>query len=187
LKKEFTFLGLTTGGREVRTDYIHKQELQHVLAALTPPNRLAIEISLATGLRIGDVLALTRDKLTGTSDRRITVTEAKTGKRRRVEIPAELFKRALGMAGKVFVFEGRHDYRHHRTRQAVHKDIKRAARLFRCRGNIAPHTARKVYAVEAFRRTQELAKVQKLLQHTNEAVTAIYALADELTARRLGG
>ena len=64
----------------MRTDWLFKAELLHVLAALTPPNRLACEISLATGLRISDVLALTRDQAV---DGRFSIREQKTGKVRR--------------------------------------------------------------------------------------------------------
>ena len=52
--------------------------------------------------------------------------------------------------------------------------------------HVSPHTARKVYAVEQYRRTGDLKRVQRLLQHDNESVTAIYAMADYLTARKLG-
>jgi len=170
----------------MRTDYIHRQELLHLLAALTPPNRLAMEISLATGLRISDVLGIRSDAVRSSKDGRISVTELKTGKRRRVRLNNELQSRALDMAGKVYVFEHRHDWRRPRTRQAVWKDLKRIARAFRLKPNVAPHSARKVYAVGALDRSGELARVQKLLNHEREAVTELYAYADELTARRLG-
>lgn len=170
----------------MRTDYIHKEELQHILAALMPPNRLALEISLATGLRIGDVLAIKSEQLNRTADQRITVREQKTGKNRRVRIPLELFLKAIAMSGRVYVFEHRHDWRKHRTRQAVYKDIKRAAKLFRISANVAPHTARKVYAVEQYNHHgQDLKRVQRLLNHTEEGVTMLYAMADQLTHRRL--
>lgn len=168
----------------MRTDYIHKDELGHLLAALTPENRLALEISLATGLRIGDVLNLRSEALEGAKDRRLTVRELKTGKTRRFQLPLELYERALAIAGKRFVFENRLDWRKHRTRQAVYKDLKRIAKAFRLKANVAPHTARKVWAVEKYHQT-DLKRVQGLLNHQSEAVTALYAMADELTARRL--
>ena len=166
---------------------MHKEELKHLLAALTPPNRLAMEISLATGLRISDVLALKADEIRRSTDGRVTVRELKTGKTRRVKLSKELHRRCVALAGRAYVFENRQDWKRPRTRQAVWKDLKRVARLFRVKGNIAPHTARKVYAVASYARSGDLAKVQKLLNHENEAVTTLYALADELTARRIGG
>lgn len=169
----------------MKTDYIHRQELLHLLAALTPPNRLALEISLSTGLRISDVLGIKTEQLLNSKDRRFTVKELKTGKSRRVKLPVELFERALKIAGRFYVFEHRIDRKRPRTRQAVWKDLKRISTLFRLKANIAPHSARKTYAVDSFNRTGSLRSVQKLLNHEDEAVTVIYAMADQMTAKRL--
>ena len=111
----------------MRSEYIFKEELQHVLAALSPENRLACEISLTTGLRLGDVLNLRADQI----KERVTVRELKTGKNRAVRFPPELLDRMAKLSGKVYVFEHRYDHRRHRTRQAVFKDLKRAAALFK--------------------------------------------------------
>ena len=95
---------------------------------------------------------------------------------------------AQAQAGRLWVFEGGRDWRKHRTRQAVYKDLMRAARLFRVRlggAHIGTHTARKIYAVERYHRTGSIEAVRQLLGHEREAVTMLYALADELTARRL--
>lgn len=169
--------------KRMRSDYIPASEFRHVLAALTPPNRLALEISLATGLRINDVLSLQTAKF----KQRMTINEQKTGKNRRIYIPTELYNRAYSQAGRTWIFPGRlNPAQNHRTRQAVWKDIKRAAKLFRIpvKGlQISPHTARKVYAVEQYQTTGSLKRVQELLQHEDEAVTMIYAMADVLTAR----
>ena len=164
-------------------DHIDPVELGHLLAALMPENRLALEISLATGLRISDVLGLRTEVLRSASDGRVTVRELKTGKNRRVRVPAELRERALGLAGRLYVFEHRYSRDKHRTRQAVWKDLKRIASAFRLKSNITPHSARKAYAVEKYQQVG-LKRLQGLLQHKDEAVTVIYALADELTARK---
>ena len=149
-----------------------------------PANRLACEVSIATGLRIGDVLSITTEQVRGG---RWTVTESKTGKRRRVRLPVDLQRRILAQAGPIYAFSGRLDGRRHRTRQAVYKDIRRAAKAFRLQEHVSPHSLRKYYAVEQYKRTGgNLKRVQELLQHDSEAVTAIYALADALTAQRLG-
>lgn len=150
-----------------------------------PENRLALEVSLNTGLRIGDVLALRSDCL---SRERFTVREAKTGKARRIRLPAELREELQGIAGSYYVFPGRNDPQKPRTRQAVYKDLKRAQALLRVKNSqISPHSARKIYAVKALGKYGSLKKVQALLNHSTEAVTAIYAMADVLTARRLRG
>lgn len=177
-------MGKVRSEKKVRAEYIDREVLGHVLAALMPANALALEVSAHTGLRIGDVLALKTADL----KRRMYVREEKTGKRRRVYLPTELLDRLVAQAGKIWVFEGRTDYRKHRTRQAVWKDLRRAAEAFRLAEHVSPHTARKVYAVEAYRESGgDLGAVQRRLLHTDPAVTAVYAMADALTARRLQG
>lgn len=155
--------------------------MSHILAALTYENRLAIMVSILTGLRIGDVLNLrSRDLLR----ERFTITEEKTLKRRTIRIPDKLRDQLIGISGKIYVFENRLCARKHRTRQAVYKDIKRAAKAFRIKINLSCHTARKIYAVTEYKKDFSVERVKKLLNHTNEAVTMIYAIADELTERK---
>lgn len=170
----------------MRAGWLAPPEYEHILAALTPENRLALEVSACTGLRISDVLNIRTEQLRQHPDGRLTVRELKTGKTRRVRLPAQLYRRMLSQAGKVWVWEGRTDWRKHRTRQAVFKDIRRAARLFRCPVHVSPHTSRKVYAVAEYHRTGSLQRVQRLLQHDSEAVTMIYAMADVLEQRKKG-
>lgn len=157
--------------------------MAHLLAACTWENELALRLSMTYGMRIGDVLRLPSSALvTG----RWSFREEKTGKRRYLRLSPTFIRYLRGIAGKVYVFEHRTDWRRHRTRQAVYKDLKRAGRAFRITG-VSPHTARKIYAVDAFRASHDLRKVQRLLKHDDEAVTLLYALADQLAqARRRG-
>ena len=99
----------------MRSEWIPRGDFKHILAALTPENRLACEVSLATGLRITDVLALTPERV---RKQRFTIREQKTGKTRTVRLPNELTARCLACAGQHYVFEHRTDGRQHRTRQA---------------------------------------------------------------------
>lgn len=169
----------------MRSGYIVKEELTHVLGALMPANRLICELSLATGLRVGDVLRLKTEQVQ--KGPRMTVHEQKTGKTRTVRLPADLHRRALQMAGATYVFEGRLNGRKPRSRQAVYKDLMRAAALFRLKEHISPHSCRKVWAVRAYQESGgDLKKVQRLLNHDSEAVTMLYAMADQLTQRRKG-
>lgn len=161
----------------MQSQWISGPELAHVLAALTAPNMLVCEVCLATGLRIGDVLALKTEQL---KRNRFTIKEQKTGKSRLVYIPGALLERLLRQSGRVWVFEGRLDPKKHRTRQAVFKDLRRAAKAFRITAHVSPHSLRKVYAVAYFERTKSFEKVKKLLNHSSEAVTMIYAMADRI-------
>lgn len=168
----------------MRSGWIDENSFALLLTALMPENRLALETSLRTGLRIGDVLALESAKLAP----RMTVRESKTGKRRRVYIPASLLAKLQRIAGRKYVFEGRCDWKRHRTRAAVYKDLRRVCALYRLdgqrvRAHLSPHSARKIYAVAEMRRGG-LERVRRLLQHDSEAVTLLYALADEMETRK---
>lgn len=165
----------------MRSDWVNNDIMGHILSALMVENRLALIVSLTTGLRIDDVLSLKASQLKA----RMTITESKTKKKRTIRLSESLLDELLRISGKIWVFEGRCDARKHRTRQAVYKDIKRACKAFRVPTTlkVSPHTARKMYAVKQFKRTCSLDKVKSLLNHSSEAVTMIYALADELTRR----
>ena len=164
----------------MKSAYIDKTMISHVLAALMPPNRLACEVCLATGLRIDDVLSLRTAEL----DRHMTITEEKTHKKKRVTFSQALCDALKAQAGKIYVFQHRDDINRHRTRQAVYMDIKRAAKAFRIKPNLTPHSLRKVYAVELMHKYGDIEKVRRALNHDNDAVTMIYALADILQERR---
>lgn len=157
----------------MRTEYILEREVDLILAALTPKNRLVIRTALTTGLRVGDVLALKPERLKP----HFWVTEQKTGKKRQVGLPEPLLSDLKKHAGKHWVFPGRDPLKHH-TRQAVWKDVKRAAKLFRLPQNVAPHSFRKVYAVELMQKYGDIDRVRRALNHGSETITMIYALAD---------
>lgn len=166
----------------MRSEWVSHEVINHVLVALMPANRLAIEVSMRYGMRIGDVLSMRREDVVRGS---WTYKEEKTGKSRRIRLSESLQTRLLAQAGKIYIFEHRIDWKRHRTRQAVYKDIRRAAKAFRLDEHISTHTARKIYAVDAYRRSGgNLKHVQKLLNHSDEAVTMIYALADSLNAKK---
>ena len=58
LNSQLSILGLSKGGEIMRTTYATRAQLGHVLAALMPENRLIMELCMATGLRVSDVLEL---------------------------------------------------------------------------------------------------------------------------------
>lgn len=158
----------------MRTEYLLHREVDLVLAALTDTNRLVMRTALATGLRVGDVLALTPDRLKP----HFWVTEQKTGKARQVGLPEPLLSDLRHHAGKWWVFPGRNPRKHH-TRQAVWKDVKRASKAFRLVQNVGPHSARKVYAVDLMRKYGDIERVRRALNHKSTTVTMIYAMADQ--------
>lgn len=157
----------------MKTEYLLQREVDQVLSVLTDRNRLIMRTALHTGLRVGDVLKLETAQLKP----HFWITETKTGKRRQVGIPEPLLTDLRKAAGGKWVFPGRSGSKP-QTRQAVWKDIKRAAKAFRLPQNVGPHSARKVYAVQLMQEYGDIERVKRALNHSSEAVTLIYAMAD---------
>ena len=168
------------GGDYLRTSYATRAQMGHILAAMMPTNALIVRICMRTGLRVSDVLELKTAQLKP----RQTVRERKTGKTRRVVWSAPLYEQMLQQAGRIWVFESRTDPTKHRTRQAVYKDIKHVAAMYQRSGAVSrrqvigTHTARKVAAVDAYHHGG-LKAAQRLLNHSDPAITLLYALADK--------
>lgn len=160
----------------MKTEYLLGRQVGHVLAALTPQNRLIARVCLHTGLRVGDVVALRTQQL----GKQFTLTERKTKKRRKVGLPEALLAEIRAQAGPVYAFPGRKGGNSHKTRQAVWADVKRAAKAFRLPQNVGVHSFRKVYAVELLAKYGDLQRVQRALNHSGVEVTMIYAMADRL-------
>lgn len=161
-------------------EYLLRREMEHVFAALTPSNALVCRVCLHTGLRLGDVVALRTAQLAP----QFWVVEAKTKKRRRVNLTAALLAEIREQAGEVWAFPGRAPGKH-RTRQAVWSDVKRAARAFRLKQNVSPHSFRKVYAVELMKKYGDIRRVKRALNHSDEATTMIYILAEKRLRAKL--
>lgn len=172
-----------------RSEWVSDDVMERILGAMMPANRLAVEVSLATGLRISDVLALDTETVQRTQ--RPYIRDSKTGKTHRVYIPTRLHGRMLAQAGRWWVWPHRTDAKRHRTRQAVYKDMGMAVEVVKRAGwvdkqaQISPHSARKVAAVRAYKR-KGFAGAQQLLVHDAEhpAVTLLYALADQVPPDR---
>ncbi|MGM9586456.1 MAG: tyrosine-type recombinase/integrase, partial [Candidatus Limivicinus sp.] len=94
---------------------------------------------------------------------------------------AKLLRSIQEQAGNEWAFPGKPGSScGHKTRQAVWADVKRAAKAARLPANVGTHSARKVYAVRKLQRTGDLAAVQRALNHSDPAVTMVYAMADHL-------
>jgi len=128
-------------------------------------------------LRVSDVLELPRDQI----KRQFTVTEKKTGKRKKCGLPDWLIAEIMRYsAGSVWAFPSPKNPKQHRTRQAVWKDIKRIQKALRLSVNLGTHSARKAYAVHLMQQYGDLEKVRRDLNHSSTTITALYAMADIL-------
>lgn len=186
-------------GERMTSDYIEEKAFETLLQALMPENRLALELMQKTGMRVDDALSLTYEALADTARipgcHSLIYREKKTKKLRTVSIDPDFRDKLLKRPRpeSPWLFPGRNPEKH-RTRQAVFKDLQRAAKLFRLNGkrikaHVSPHTARKIYAVNLYHEKEKggllrpLEAVKADLNHENLAVTMLYALADQLSQR----
>ena len=166
----------------MRTDYIEPELYKAIFMYMSYDNALALEVSLATGLRIGDVLKVRPSDLR--SDGLHFVAE-KTGKSGIASISRRLADKLIRNGNECWCFPHRDSPRlKHRTRQAVWKDVKRAAEIVRSSGllddqNVAPHSGRKTFAV-VDKAAHGAAHAQAALQHASRATTEIYTESDKL-------
>lgn len=157
----------------MRSSYIKKDALERLFSSLPAKTALCARLCLETGMRVGDAVAIKPENLVGG---KVIYIAQKTGKKDVKKLTKALFNELLTVSGENFVFTGR-GKSGHLTRQAVWKAVKKAAALAGEVANVTPHTARKVYAVE-MREAVGLKETQKLLQHSNADVTALYAFSD---------
>lgn len=144
-------------------------------------NALAVRVSLETGLRIGDVLALRPQDVH--ADGSITCVCQKTRKPFRGTVGGRMVRALTENSNYMWIFPSPRKPSAHRTRQAVWADVKRVVRLCGLAENVTPHTARKIYAVGELRRCG-LPTVQNELQHEQISTTMIYAFADLLNGKK---
>jgi integrase len=166
----------------MRSEYLSPEEIWCISQLLTTPNATAVKVLLHTGLRVGDVLTMKKSDV----KRQFWITEQKTGKRRRVNLPDSLIAEIMAQTeeGNPWAFPGRKPGTH-RTRQALWWDLKRAAKAFRIPANATPHSLRKSFAVNKLAKSGDLETVRRSLGHSDSFVTMIYAMADAMRENKV--
>lgn len=161
--------------------YIDDEQLRKLRGVMTPNAWLVFWLTSETGMRVGDAVSLAWD---GVSYCEIVFVAQKTKKAAHAKISAELYGalRARRTASP-WVFPSPKDPRKHLTRQAVWYRIKKACdRVGLDPEGISPHSMRKHFAVETFKRSG-LKATQEALQHDRAITTEIYALSDFSTGQ----
>lgn len=142
----------------MRSNRLTMAQWQEILPELDYQTRLAMQICLSTGLRIGDVLDLKADE-SGV----YTITERKTGKLTTFRMPEKLQNIIMGLVRpteRVFSV----------SRSTVYRKVRKYG--------TTPHGARKTFARALFDRTGDLARVQKAMNHSNLQLTGYYAFSN---------
>lgn len=159
----------------MKSEYIDGELWRGIVSGMTPSNALAIAISLETGMRIGDVLRLeTRDLM----ENGIMYIAEKTQKRGMAKCGEKLLNALRENAVDGVCFPSRFGAKgKYRTRQAVWKNVRKAAKNAGIKPHVSPHSARKTFAVE-LRKKSGIGAVQEALQHKYKTTTNLYAFAD---------
>ncbi len=169
--------------------YLSEAEVDALLAAAAarpPPHgpllRAALEILYATGLRVSELLGLTRTALTG--DAMLLLVRGKGGRERVVPLSDAAREAAMPLQAGTgrWLFPGR-DPRRALTRQGFALLLKQAALDAGIdRDRVSPHVLRHSFASHMLARGADLRSLQLLLGHADIATTQIYThvLAERL-------
>lgn len=167
----------------MKARYLTEDELCAIFAQLDPDRALVFRVALQTGLRIGDVLKIrTRDvRHVGAGAFEIRYRAEKTKKEGRALVFGDVGKQMFALRDpkrrNAFLWPGK-GKNGHITRQTAWNWLKNAAKAAKIEiKGVSPHSLRKNFAV-GLRKSEGLDAAQKALQHTDSAITAIYAFAD---------
>lgn len=165
----------------VKSQYIDKIGFALLLDEMHTLNALALRVCIETGIRIGDVVALPRAALNGCTIR--TVAQ-KTKKDVVAEVDAATASALRSASNGLWLFPSHRSASGHIVRQTVWRDVTRVARKLGLREHVTPHSARKFFAVEEYRKNG-IEAAQARLQHDRVFTTFLYAFSDRLTADEL--
>lgn len=157
----------------MRSRFLEQKEIKALREVSREEAFLPLLLSLETGLRVGDIVAL---EVSSVKEDGIHYTAEKTGKKGIAKISATTRKR-LNKRGK-WLFPSPYKKGKHITRQAVWARIKTAGKRAGVDlDGLSPHAMRKVFAVELYRQ-KGFKAVQEALQHNYASTTEIYTFAD---------
>lgn len=163
----------------MKSEYIEKRAFSALYHELDFKYAVALELSMITGLRIGDVVSLKPENLQG---KNLSMICAKTKKPFTTVLNARMVERLNKCSGKQWIFSSYKDPSKHISRTTIYRNLVTACKRNGVEAHISPHTARKIFGVDIYNE-KGLEATQKALQHDRATTTLIYALSDKITAR----
>lgn len=138
-------------------------------------NYIMFSMGIHTGLRISDILTLRiGDVLNGD---RIMIKEKKTQKSREFTLNKRLQKDikeyAAGKYNAEYLMKSRSGFNHPISRNQAYQLIQDIGKEFRIEC-VGTHTLRKTFAYHYYMKTKDIAELQTILNHTNQADTLMY-------------
>src|SRR5690554_5075944 len=148
-----------------------KKEIERMKRSLHGRDLLLFIIGINTNLRISDILPLTREDFDGDH---IRVKEKKTGKYRLIRINDSIRKAIAELApDSGYLFPSRKGGKPISTTQAYRR-LTEAAERAGLPYNFGTHSMRKTWALHAYKNGQDLATIQKALNHSSQRETLRY-------------
>ena len=175
----------------MRNRYIQPDHLDRIMRKADPDDRIIYILAIETGFRIDDILTMRQHHATtAISTGALTLKEAKTGKRRSVQLSSEALRAILRQFQYNtpfkhplrFFFPSKTTRRGQKRRKLHRSTVQRHFAQAVKRAGLAGrgytvHSLRKVYARRLYDRTRSALAVMRDLNHDNLATTMLY-LAD---------
>ena len=172
----------------MRNTYIPEDHWDRIRRRCDEEYGAFFEVLRKTGFRVDDVLYSRNWQWLGDC---VSLRERKTGKIRTVPYTSEIiaaitsYRKAVGILipePLSYFFPARRrgvGLRRKAHRSTMIRQFQKAVRLAGLEGlGYTIHSLRKCYARDLFRRTRSLLEVQRDLNHTNIATTALYVFSD---------
>ena len=160
--------------------------VEDYLASINARDRLIFVFGINTGLRISDILALNIEDVKDKNY--VEVREKKTGKYKRFPLNSKLkeliLKYLQNYRSRVYTIEKQEPLfvgkKHKRmNRSQVYRFLNAACKQCGITANIGTHTMRKTFGYHHYKQFNDVALLQKILNHSSGAITMRYIGIDQ--------
>jgi integrase len=153
-------------------------QMYEVLRKQSERNFILFLLGISLGLRISDLLTLKKEDL---YQSHIWIWEKKTKKskkyRKQVRIPGYIKKYLISYADKLndgdYVFKSRQGGNRPIDRSTAYRILNKAAKEVNLK-EIGTHTLRKTFGYHFYKKTKDVATLQKLFNHSSPEITLRY-------------
>ena len=143
-------------------------------------NRLIFAFGINTGLRVSDILGLNVEDVKNKSY--VEIREKKTGKYKRFPLNSKLKalikdylkerENLYAIGAEIPLFVGKKHHRLHRSQ--VYRFLNEACEQLGISANIGTHSMRKSFGYHFYKKFNDVALLQKILNHSSPAITLRY-------------
>ena len=156
------------------------KEIEHYLSLKSMRNQLIWVFGVNTGLRISDILALNIEDVENKDY--IEIKEKKTGKYKKIPLNSKLktlIKKYLLKRNKTYslthekpLFIGKKHFR--LCQSQVYRFLNETCKKLGITINVGTHTMRKTFGYFFYKKYNDIALLQKILNHSSPAITLRY-------------